>query len=121
MIKNRVFYLDHARGSGRVVNEYYDDFADVLKRICELSGDYDFGARVVKHKTHYVVIGVDGVVYNIFEEEVTQEDLDRASPIVEQVPLPLIDGKCSKCGKEVPDVNIRCINCGQVVLKEDIK
>ena len=119
MKKIRVFYIDHARGSGRIVNEYYDDVYEVLARIRELSGDYDFSARVVKHKLHHVVIGVDGVVYNLFVEDVTEEDLNRASPIREQVALPLVDGKCAKCGKEVPSENIRCINCGQLVLEEE--
>lgn len=117
MKKKRMFYVDHQRGSGRIVNEYYDDLSGVLKRINQLSGGYDFSARVVKHTLHHVVIGLDGMIYNIFEEDITQEEIDRASPIADQTPQELIDGCCSKCGKKVPDTNIRCINCGQLVLR----
>lgn len=117
MKKKRLFYLNHKLGSSRLVNEYHDDLESVLKRINHLSGGYDFSARVVKHKLHHVIIGLDGVVYNLFEEELSEEDLARTSPIIDQTPQPLIDGCCSKCGKEVPRINVRCINCGQLVLR----
>ena len=114
----RLFYVDDNRGSDRFVNEYFDDFETALRRASVLSGGIIMGTKVVKHVYHYYVRGMDGVAYNFFDEDITLEQMEAMKSVAPQIPRPLIDGKCYKCSKPVPEENERCIHCGQIVRKD---
>lgn len=142
MVKFRLFYVDPARGSSKFVNEFLDTEHKAIARVLQLE---DAGVclyrdsleeclalihtledsnsltytKACKHAKHYVVFGRNQ--YHIFEEEISEDMIQKQSPITNNVPMTLIDGKCRKCKKEPRQGAERCINCGQIILRDALE